>query len=272
MRFGLRTVIWVGLIALTLAVPSPHSKEDQVEIGDQWNEESVLTNAERLAKGLSPAMPRGLKDLIASRTTMAGAGSEKRQAACPSMRPLAWPIAAEQAPFLNLMRNVYSDYTILPLNFNVTIGRQPRDDLYIGSSGFVQFDTGQGAAALPDGWPTQTLAHTAVAPYWDRILIDNTDRGQIIEYVNYKADDRSLLLRWNGRLYHSYQDQQQHIDFNLYYTIDTPGVWYIYYRLNDNGASGGAAAVAAWQDGRECFSQFYSGAGNVPLIFDMVGT
>ncbi|WWC58040.1 uncharacterized protein I303_100575 [Kwoniella dejecticola CBS 10117] len=220
---------FVVLVSFTLAFSfdRPHlaTKDAQPTLPGR---DDILTNAERLAQGMLPAMPKGLERKFAIETDKRSAdGKNKRQAVCPSARPIAFPPHRED-PVDILFQFTANTYESILLPFEARIGNTRSNMLSIGSNGFVQFASGQGATELDDGIPTTTLASTALAVYWD--ALDYTDN---LESVRYAINSTSLTI-------HYYAQLQEMPNENLIFTI--------YYDTNSENSSGDSATIG-WQDG-----------------------
>ncbi|WVQ64727.1 uncharacterized protein L199_002894 [Kwoniella botswanensis] len=97
--FHIAAVTWT-----TLGVFGTPIENHQQRDGRHSN--NILTNAERLSRGLGPAMPNSLGKLIPSRAQVESTNAPIQRAVCPSARPVTFP----PHPLL------YNEATIIPVN------------------------------------------------------------------------------------------------------------------------------------------------------------
>ncbi|WVW81708.1 hypothetical protein I302_103703 [Kwoniella bestiolae CBS 10118] len=188
----------IGILGVYGIAVDPHSAKEARE------HNGSLTNAERLARGLGPAMPNSLERLIPSRSQGETVKSPIQRAVCPSSRPVTFP----PHPVLNnetvLLSQSPGPTPDLTLPFPVRIFDRSSNKIVVNEQGWIDFDW-YASLGVNEPIPSDDLPLYSVVPYWDRQFHPLVHA----HCATFPTDS--------------------YIDFTLYYNTQTPGWWYVYY-------------------------------------------
>ncbi|KAK6905130.1 hypothetical protein I203_105949 [Kwoniella mangroviensis CBS 8507] len=230
--FHIVAVVLTSLGVLASPIENHPQRDGQISY-------NVLTNAERLSRGLGPAMPNSLGKLIPSRAQVESGNAPIQRGVCPSARPVTF--LPPPHPLLNNEETIIpgngSRTATLSLPFPVRIFDKTSSILIVNEQGWVDFDW-YASIGANEPLPSDSLPFYSIAPYWSRPLY--TDG---FYKVTYQLDPGAVAIHWFVRTEFGFPDSS--IDFTLYCETQTPGWWYVYYDRVIGIHSGNPATIGA---------------------------
>ncbi|WVW81709.1 hypothetical protein I302_103704 [Kwoniella bestiolae CBS 10118] len=167
---------------------------DQLDTPSKTEDAGPITNAQRLANGMIPALPKALKEFMAEKPRKQSAKMYiKRGPACPSASPIVFP-PHPPAPTNQVNNFPFQEpYISVHVPFQAKIFSETSNTVWVTDAGLVSFRATSEEQNTP--LPTIRAPFDTVFFYWDWILFDENKAGHGIFWAN---DTNSITARWLG--------------------------------------------------------------------------